>query len=379
MAWDPTVPTNSGLLINAPQQIRDNWTAIALGTDSALQITNAKIASSAAIADSKLATISTAGKVLGSALNTLSGVPSGAGQLPLDNIPTNLTGKNADQLDSQEGSYYLALGNATGTLAVAKGGLGADFSAQAWGSILYFSATGVISALAAGTSGQFLKTQGAGANPTWGSAGTSQMFLSTGTFTAPTGVTKVMVTVCGGGGGGGGTTNNNRSGGGGAGAHVERVGVDVVAGNNYTVTVGAGGAGGVGAADGVDGGVSSFAGASYTISVNGGGKGLYMSSGGAGGAATGSATINGSTGTGGGPNSLSTAGGSGATGGGGAGTGGGGGGNKFGKGGNGGVGLPTGENGSPGVGFGAGGGGAGSNTADFNGGAGTSGFVLVEY
>lgn len=37
------------------------------------------------------------------------------------------------------------------------------------GGMLYYGASGVIAELAAGTSGQFLKTQGAGANPTWAS------------------------------------------------------------------------------------------------------------------------------------------------------------------------------------------------------------------
>lgn len=51
------------------------------------------------------------------------------------------------------------------------GGSGADFSATAQGSLWYFSGTGAISALAPGTSGFFLKTQGAAANPVWAAAG----------------------------------------------------------------------------------------------------------------------------------------------------------------------------------------------------------------
>jgi len=52
----------------------------------------------------------------------------------------------------------------------AKGGTGQNFSTTAQGSTLYFSGTGTVAALAPGTSGQFLKTQGAGANPTWANA-----------------------------------------------------------------------------------------------------------------------------------------------------------------------------------------------------------------
>lgn len=58
----------------------------ALGA-SVNNIVNAQIASGAAIADSKLATISTAGKVSGAALTSLTSVPAGAGVIPGANIP----------------------------------------------------------------------------------------------------------------------------------------------------------------------------------------------------------------------------------------------------------------------------------------------------
>jgi hypothetical protein len=86
----------------------------AVGT-SCNNIVNAQIASGAAIADSKLAAITTAGKVLNSAL---------------------------------------------------------AFTDQAQGDIAYFNGTQWVR-LAAGTSGQFLKTQGASANPDWGAPFTS--------------------------------------------------------------------------------------------------------------------------------------------------------------------------------------------------------------
>ncbi len=57
-------------------------------------------------------------------------------------------------------------------LTVARGGTGQNFGSTAQGSILYFSGTGVISALAPGIDGQVLTTQGAGANPEWASADT---------------------------------------------------------------------------------------------------------------------------------------------------------------------------------------------------------------
>lgn len=51
-------------------------------------ITNANISGSAAIADSKLAQITTASKVSGAALTSLTSIVSGAGEIPLANIPT---------------------------------------------------------------------------------------------------------------------------------------------------------------------------------------------------------------------------------------------------------------------------------------------------
>lgn len=88
MAWDKTKPANDGIRKNAPAEIRANWDAIELGTDSALQITNAKVAAGAAIADTKLAQITTAGKVSGAAITSLPSVPSGAGALPIANVPS---------------------------------------------------------------------------------------------------------------------------------------------------------------------------------------------------------------------------------------------------------------------------------------------------
>ncbi len=77
---------------------------------------------------------------------------------------------------------------ATLPLSVANGGSGQDASSVAQGSIFYFSATGVISILAPGTSGYSLITQGAGANPTYAlirtfpdyAAGTYQVIASNG-------------------------------------------------------------------------------------------------------------------------------------------------------------------------------------------------------
>ncbi|CAN5345284.1 hypothetical protein BH09PAT4_BH09PAT4_08850 [soil metagenome] len=73
--------------------------------------------------------------------------------------------------------------NITGQLPTSKGGTGSDLSAATQGSVPYFSATGVMSALAPSTSGYVLTTQGAGANPTWTAAsglGTNYFQLNAG-------------------------------------------------------------------------------------------------------------------------------------------------------------------------------------------------------
>ena len=60
-------------------------------TLEAVNITNADIDPNAAIADSKLAQITTAGKVSGAALTSLSSIPSAAGVIPAANLPVTAT------------------------------------------------------------------------------------------------------------------------------------------------------------------------------------------------------------------------------------------------------------------------------------------------
>lgn len=59
-------------------------------------IQNANIATNAAIIDAKLATISTAGKVSGAALTSLSSIPSGAGIIPTANLPATSIATQAE-------------------------------------------------------------------------------------------------------------------------------------------------------------------------------------------------------------------------------------------------------------------------------------------
>jgi hypothetical protein len=66
-------------------------------------------------------------------------------------------------------------------ITVAHGGTGQDFSAVARGSVIYFSAAGVMSTLAPGTGGYVLSTNGAGADPTWISVAAASGVTGSGT------------------------------------------------------------------------------------------------------------------------------------------------------------------------------------------------------
>jgi hypothetical protein len=92
-----------------------------------------------------------------------------------------------------------------------------------------------------------------------------QVFTSSGTFTIPAGVSAVKVTVVGGGGGGGSMydTGNAGSGGGAGGACIKYL-TGLTSGNTLSVTIGAGGAGGIGAQG--FGGAVPVAGGTTTVS-----------------------------------------------------------------------------------------------------------------
>jgi len=205
--------------------------------------------------------------------------------------------------------------------------------------------------LAPGTSGDVLITEGASKNPRWGSVGSInvQTFTSSGTFTAPAGVTEVYITGVGQGGPGGGAGG----GGGGSGQVVVSYPYTVTPASNYTVTISAacafgtlalevGGTGSTGSASGiVSGGVAGGGGALGGSASKGKGAG---GDGGASGSTQGD-------GGGGGGGSILGVGGAGAAGGGAS-------------------------AGSVGTGYGAGGGGGNGGGA---GAAGTAGIIIVRW
>lgn len=71
------------------------------------------------------------------------------------------------------------------TLTRSSGSLALKSKTQ--GDILYFGSSGTPAYLSAGTNGQYLKTQGAGANPTWASANITSLGSGTGSLIGTTG------------------------------------------------------------------------------------------------------------------------------------------------------------------------------------------------
>ena len=175
------------------------------------------------------------------------------------------------------GSQYLALvSNGASSLpsyqALDPRGGGTGITSYAQGDILYANSSTSLAKLTAGTAGQILQTQGASANPQWINASRTQIFTSSGSFTAPTGVTKVYLTMCGAGGGGKTSAGGGNGGGGGsAGGAIVNYPFTVTPGNSYTVTINAGGSAGA------SGGTTVF----DSITMPGGLSGVAGSTGGA--------------------------------------------------------------------------------------------------
>lgn len=207
-------------------------------------------------------------------------------------------------------------------------------------------------------------------------------------WVCPAGVTEVHVLLQGGGGGGAGTTSTTQGAGGGGGGALVHGPVRVVPGTAYTITIGASGAGGVGAANGTDGGTSSLIGTGLWMRALGGKGGLTTGAGVTANGTTqtsvfGHKELAGSTGGAGGNALDGSPGGAtdlvpaslGGAVSGGRGGGGGGGSSAFALGAVGGDGFAAGAAGSQG----SGGSGAGANASTLNGGPGGAGFAVLTY
>ena len=129
-----------------------------------------------------------------------------------------------------------------------------------------------------GTSGQVLTSGGSGSAASWADAGgggfaSVQYFTSSGTWTKPSGIKIIRVTVLGAGGGGGKSNDYYAYGGnGGGGGGLSQKTIDVTSISSETVTIGASGAGKSSAAAGGAGGSSSF-GSHCSASGGSGGSG----------------------------------------------------------------------------------------------------------
>jgi hypothetical protein len=194
------------------------------------------------------------------------------------------TAYTVDDVVEYNGSSYICILASTGNLPtnatyfeqMSQKGTDADLlsiASTAQGDI-YYNNGGAIARLGVGTSGQFLKTLGTGANPTWADAGggfqSMQVFSTSGshTWTKPAGITKIKVYVTGSGGSGGGWgTANDVGSGGGAGGTAIKV-IDVSAVSSVAVTIGAGGAGISSGGNGNSGATSSFG--AYCSATGGG-------------------------------------------------------------------------------------------------------------
>lgn len=195
-------------------------------------IVNADIDSSANIADTKLADITTGNKVHGRALGYLASIPSSGGVIPFVNIPVSTMGQSLTSIPASSLTFLASIAQNQGV----------------------FNYKSIVSSLA---SGSIIKFDGS-SSFIGGTFSNSQKFTSNGTFNVPGGVSQVYITLLGGGGGGRGNAGAGAGYGGGGGGLLINYPVTVTPGGTVTVTIGAGGAGGVGNADGSDGGDTSF-------------------------------------------------------------------------------------------------------------------------
>jgi len=91
--------------------------------------------------------------------------------------------RSARRLNAIEGGISLTTG-VTGILPVANGGTGQNHSTNNQGDIYYDNGTDEFTRLTPGTSGQFLQTQGASANPKWTTGGMKLISTTTKTGAA---------------------------------------------------------------------------------------------------------------------------------------------------------------------------------------------------
>lgn len=173
------------------------------------------------------------------------------------------------------GAVDISTSSVTGTLPVANGGTGqtslalvsvgsattavsastattaTNIGAGSTGQIPYQTGAGLTGFITPGASGTVLKSNGAGAQPTFQTISSSPTFTvyasGSGNYTSPAGCSYIIVEMCGGGGGGGKNNSTNAPGGGAGGGFAKLK----FAPGTYAYQVGTGGAGS--STNGIDG------------------------------------------------------------------------------------------------------------------------------
>ena len=239
--------TTGTLVLKSNDTGSGGTTAITIGTD---QSVNFPVTAQRITGDFTTATVNSRPAFQTSTANSSTGIyalPSGSSTAASWQAANAADPTNASKiLIATNGSTDVQLVsgiNGTGTylpLSVFNGGTGRFV----FGTSGQFG-IGPVGSVSYGTSGQVLTSGGASAAPTWATASSSPIpsmdVFTTGTsatWTIPTGITKVRITVVGGGGGGGG----NYGGGGGSGGGAIKVLTGLTPGNTLTYSVGAAGA-----------------------------------------------------------------------------------------------------------------------------------------
>lgn len=211
------------------------------------------------------------------AINALAGAVTSAQFLRGNGTNVLMSAIQASDIPTLNQNTTGTAANVTGTVAVANGGTGRNTLTA--NNVLLGNGTTAVNFVAPGTNGNVLTSNGT----TWvsqapsGGGGSyaglrSTRFTGNGTFTIPTGITQVKVTVVGGGGGGGGSDGSSNGGrGGGGGGTALRWLTGLTPGATLAVTVGGGGAmnGGTGGTSQVSSGTQTIT----TFSATGGSGG----------------------------------------------------------------------------------------------------------
>jgi hypothetical protein len=123
-----------------------------------------------------------------SALTVTGGITAGSGVVGIVDTTGKIPALSSTFFANLSGANLTALSAtniSTGTLAMARGGTGADFSGTTVGNLFYFSGTGALGTIAPVAAGSFLRSAGA-AIPTWSTDGSTLTALNATQLTTGT-------------------------------------------------------------------------------------------------------------------------------------------------------------------------------------------------